>query len=300
MQVLLHVDMEGTAGITSYRGLWPAWSEYWEVGRPALTADVAAVVAGLMAGGATAVIIDDQHASGVQNVIPEQLPAGALFLSPDEIWRAQREGGFDAVFQVGRHARRGANHGFVPHTMLPGMAVAIDGAPLTESHIFAYRAGLPLLGIVGDDTLATQIDGPLAGTPYLAVKRSLGRGTATPAFDTPQATSDAIEAFARRRAMEWKERRAPVLPASFTFAASLSATAIERVDDRTGLERTGPHSVRCQAESWWNGAEPALQAIMGATWQDLPSLTGEGPDHIDALGSFITSWIERDETVWDA
>jgi hypothetical protein len=52
--------------------------------------------------------------------------------------------GFDALFQIGFHARAGTANGFVGHTMVPGLRVAVDGAPVTECQIWAWLAGLPL------------------------------------------------------------------------------------------------------------------------------------------------------------
>jgi D-aminopeptidase len=40
--------------------------------------------------------------------------------------------GFDAMFQIGFHARAGTANGFVGHTIVPGLRVAVDGAPVTE------------------------------------------------------------------------------------------------------------------------------------------------------------------------
>lgn len=44
----------------------------------------------------------------------------------------QRRDGFDAMFQVGFHARAGTPNGFISHTMVPGLSLSTDGFPLTE------------------------------------------------------------------------------------------------------------------------------------------------------------------------
>lgn len=299
MRVLLQVDMEGAAGITTHHELWPCWDAYWERGRPALTRDVAAAARGLLAGGAREVVVDDQHASGVPNVLPDDLPRGVAFLSPDEVWRQQQASGFDAVFQVARHARRGTNDAFVAHTMLPGLAVAVDGARVTECHLFAWRAGAPVLGISGDDKLAAQIDGALDGTPYLAVKHSLGRGAARPAFATPDACDAALSDFARDCARRHHERVRPALPAPFRFAISLPAEIAAQIAGQAGLERTGPHTVAVTAGDWWRDAEPALQAAMAAIYATLPPVIGDDPTAIARLGAYIDAWIAHDETAWE-
>ena len=76
--------------------------------------------------------------------------------------------GVDAMFQVGFHARAGTANGFFSHTMVPGLRVAVDGAPVTECHIWARLAGLPVLGIAGDAALgADSWTGSLEERPSL-------------------------------------------------------------------------------------------------------------------------------------
>ena len=104
--------------------------------------------------------------------------------------------GVDAMFQVGFHARAGTANGFVSHTMVPGLRVAVDGAPVTECHIWARLAGLPVLGIAGDAALGGQLDGFLGGTPFLAVKRSASRTASTPVHQNPDGSLNALREFA--------------------------------------------------------------------------------------------------------
>jgi D-aminopeptidase len=222
-------------------------------------------------GGATVVAIDDQHATGVQNTLAEQLPDWLEMTDPHELYGQQQRGelAFDAVFQIGRHARHGTPNAFVPHTMLPGMAVAINRAPVTECHIFAWRAGLPLIGITGDDALATQIDGMLSGTPYLAVKRSLGRTNALPVYPDRAHAQAALRQFARDCARSWRERPAPVLPAPSVLSARLTEPALARAAGSAGLAETGSGELSVEVQSWWGGGEAALGAVMGCIAGEL-------------------------------
>ena len=57
---------------------------------------------------------------------------------------------------------------------MPDLRLALDGLPLTESHCLAgaWPLGVPVLGIVGDAAPGPELTGALAGTPFLAVKRS--------------------------------------------------------------------------------------------------------------------------------
>src|SRR3954453_18430178 len=104
MRVVLSTDMEGVSGLSHAREIVAACPEYWETGRPAYEAEVAAACEGLLAGGATEVIVLDNHASGnPANVGADALPAGAR-LETWNVWDLP-ERGIDAMFQVGYHAR---------------------------------------------------------------------------------------------------------------------------------------------------------------------------------------------------
>lgn len=128
-------------------------------------------------------LVVNGHGLGWPNVLWDELPE-RLAPADNNAWSE----GVDAMFQVGFHARAGTANGFVSHTMVPGLRVAIDGAPVTERHSWARLAGLPVLGIAGDAALGGQLDGFPGGTAFLAVRRSasgLGVGLTGPETDGP-------------------------------------------------------------------------------------------------------------------
>jgi D-amino peptidase len=264
MRVLMQVDMEGAAQITDYRELVPLWASYWRQGRRHLTDDVAAAAFGLLDGGATEVVIDDQHLGLGETILAERLPRHASIPERDWIYRHLRAKPFDAVFQVGRHARWGTESGFVAHTQMPGMALAIDGQPITECHINAWRARVPVLGITGDDRLADQIDGTLSGTPFLAVKHSSGPTETRPAFPSAARAGAAIQAFAAECARRATERPAPALPSAFALTAMVDPDAAAMLDGQAGLRRIAPDTLALACADWWRDAEPAVQAVTRA------------------------------------
>ena len=79
MKILISADMEGATGVT-----WPAdvepGTEQWQRCRRMFTSDVNAAVAGFFDGGATAVIVNDAHAT-MRNLPLEQLDARAVMLT---------------------------------------------------------------------------------------------------------------------------------------------------------------------------------------------------------------------------
>ena len=69
--------MEGISQLSQAREIVAACPEYWETGKPHYEVEVAAACEGLLAGGATEVIVLDNHASGnPANISPQRsLPA---------------------------------------------------------------------------------------------------------------------------------------------------------------------------------------------------------------------------------
>lgn len=168
--------MEGASQLGSVREIWGCLPEYWETGKPRLEADVRAACEGLVAGGASEVVVLDNHGGNTVNVSPEVLPEGARL----ETWRDfdLAEHGVEATFQVGYHARGGVN-GFLSHTYVPGLRLRVEGELVSESHGRTWASGLPLLGITGNDSHQATL-GSLADIPYLAVQRSVGRDAMQP------------------------------------------------------------------------------------------------------------------------
>jgi D-amino peptidase len=290
--------MEGTSQIADHRECWPAFREYWASGRPKLTSDVVAAARGLLDGGASEVVVMDAHGLGWSNVLLDGLPAGAA--PPDHHTWSE---GFDAMFQVGFHAR-GGSRGFVSHTMVPGLGVAVDSVPATESHIWAWLMGVPLIGVVGDSVLGEQLGGSLASTPFLAVKHSSSRSHTIPVHQSEAESADAIRSFARSCAAA-EPGAPPALPPRFQVEFTLDPELAKYVERRDGLEPTGPGTFVLDASDWARDAQPALQDAMGAALQpllraygdlDLPdeiSLQEADPRSLDRLQRYFTDWVHQ-------
>src|SRR5918994_1397575 len=104
MRVLIQADMEGISQVTDYHELFAWWPAFWRSGRTKMTEEAAAAAAGLRAGGATQVAVQDGHGSGASNILADRLPGDLPVLKGAEASRQLRAGAFDAVFQLGRHA----------------------------------------------------------------------------------------------------------------------------------------------------------------------------------------------------
>ena len=94
--------------------------------------EVAAACEGLLAGGATDVVVLDNHVSGnPANISPAALPPGAR-LESWNVWDIP-EHDVDAMFQVGYHARGGVD-GFHSHTYGLDLRLRYGDELVSESH----------------------------------------------------------------------------------------------------------------------------------------------------------------------
>ena len=135
-----------------------------------------AATKGLLAGGASEVVILNHHGAGEMewpNLLVDRLPDRASLI---EDWgKREMRDQVDAMIQVGAHARAG-RRSFLAHTICPGLRSASGDELLSESHWWAWTGDVPVLGIVGSTELGCGTGhGRLADVPFLAVQRSHDR-----------------------------------------------------------------------------------------------------------------------------
>jgi D-amino peptidase len=299
MRVLLWTDMEGMSRVTDHRQCWPVFPEYWETGRRAFTDETVAAARGLLEGGATEVFVVNGHGLGWPNLLVDELPDGSRL--PDaRAWSA----GFDAMFQVGFHARVGTRDGFMSHTLVPGLTVLVDGTAVTESQIWAWLHGVEVLGVAGDAALEAQLDPGLAGTPFLPVKHSTARTNTQPAHRDPADSARAISEFARRCVHE-RTGTLPSIPERFTLQVSMDPALVPHAEGRHGLRRTSEDTLSLEATDWGRDAYPALQDAMDAALVPMRA-AGEGEldlsteaamraqddEALERLRAFFVAWAD--------
>jgi D-amino peptidase len=271
MLIALSVDMEGVSQLGEAREILACCPEYWESGKPRLEADVSAACEGLLLGGASEVVVLDNHGSGnALNVWAESLPDGARL----EEWNVfdLGEHGVDAMFQVGYHARGGVE-GFLSHTYVPGLRLRVGDELISESHGRIWAAGVPLLGITGNDAHERTI-GSLTGTPFLVVQESLGRGAMRPVFADPQDGLEAIRVFSGQCVREAESAPVIAAPSDIVFAASMPNAGNVATDMQAGgWQRTGEVEFAVQLDTWSDARAP-LAVAMGA-----------------AIAPFMPNWV---------
>jgi D-amino peptidase len=305
VRIVLSVDMEGISQIWDPNETLACRAEYWATGKPRMEAEAAAAAEGLLAAGATEVIVLDNHGSGnPENVSPDRLPAGARV----ETWNVfdLPAHDVDGMLQVGYHARGGVE-GFLSHTYVPGLRLRVDGELVSESHGRAWAAGVPILGIVGNDSHRDTL-GSLSDIPFLVVQRSLGRSAMDPVFATAEEGLSAIREFAAERSRGIGDADRPAAPADVTFEASMPNGA-EQVEamEAAGWRRTGEVEYTVDVRTW-SGARAPLAGAMGAAsatlaphWVAASSAAAAAaldPQRVTALSEVMNQWCSQSFPEW--
>jgi D-aminopeptidase len=304
VRIAVSVDMEGASQLRSVREIWGCLPEYWETGKPRLEADVRAACEGLLAGGASELVVLDNHGGNTVNVSQEALPEGARL----ETWRDfdLGEHSVDATFQVGYHPRGGVD-GFLSHTYVPGLRLRVDGELISESHGRAWASGLPLLGIIGNDSHRETL-GSLAETPFLVVQRSVGRDAIEPVFEQEEGLA-AIREFSERCVRDAASAPPVAIPADATFEASMP-NGSDVADQMTaaGWSRSGEVEFAAPLRIWKDARELLATAMSAALAPFMPYWLGgfdsaeeaAGADQrrVDQLRVMFDAWAKESHPQW--
>ncbi len=264
MRVMIWADMEGVAGISSWDhvgGTLPLYDE----GRRLYTGEVNAAVRGCKAAGATDIIVIDGHGGGYKgargflSLIPEQFEPGAAYVQ-GYAWARYIEPfeqGCDAVLFVGAHAMAGTPDGVLCHTVSSESwyNATINGTLVGESGIVAAIAGcwnVPAVFVAGDDATCREVTSLIGeGVVTAPVKKGLSRFSA---LHLPPV--EACQLIEQKAADALAERAHWPSPLTFgspvTFQVELASP--DRAADycgRTGVEVTGPRTVRATGKNFW-------------------------------------------------
>ncbi len=265
MLIALSADMEGISQLRDPHSILAFERSYWEEGRGHMTADVAAAASGLLRGGADEVVVLDNHGSGnPTNVIGSQLPHGARL----ETWNVfdLADHGVDAMLQVGYHARAGVP-AYISHTYVPQLRLRVNGELISESHGRIWAAGVPLLGIIGNDAHQRTL-GSLSEVPYLVVQRTASAREMEPVFADQESASGAIADFSAQaladRGVAFDSPTKPVFEASFDRDREQPGM------HAAGWRSTGETEYAIELGGWSEAREPLAAAMAAAIAPWLP------------------------------
>lgn len=175
MRVFISVDIEGVAGVVGREEGSQGNPEY-ERARRLMTAEASAAVRGIFNTDAAAeVTVADAHGA-FRNIIPELLDPRARLVrgKPRPLAMIDGiQGGFDAVIFVGYHGRSGTVDSVLSHTFTGTLwDVCINGVSFGEIGLKAAVSGsfgIPLVLVIGDASVAVEVDALLPGTSTVVV-----------------------------------------------------------------------------------------------------------------------------------
>lgn len=204
MKIFISVDMEGISGLVR----WPdvTGGIDYERGRAFLTADTNAAIAGAFDGGATEVIVEENHGyQDLCNVLMDVIDRRCEVVRGAGRGGATTMTGLDAdtamIMLIGHHGRAGSRPGIMAHTIdyRAFERVRVGGEDIGEPDLFTWRGvelGVPVGLVSGDQVVAEQV---LARTPdaeTVIVKQALSNQAAR--CIPPARAAELIRAGARR------------------------------------------------------------------------------------------------------
>lgn len=184
MKIYIVTDLEGASGVFQFAQTREAHTPLNEKAREYFMGDLAAVVRGLRAGGATEVLVLDGH--GSQAVVPELMEPGAKYITgtprPEVLWGLDKT--YAGLAIVGQHAMAGTADGVLSHTQSSKNENrywynGVESGELAQVAAVAGHYGVPPILVTGDEAAcreATKFFGAECVT--VAVKKGVARESA--------------------------------------------------------------------------------------------------------------------------
>lgn len=241
---MISADMEGATGVTWTGDVVPG-TEQWQRFRRLFTGDVDACAAGLVAGGATDVLVNEAHSSQ-RNLLLEDLHTSARLLTGRHKPLSMMQGiesGVDGVVFLGYHTGAGSP-GVLAHTYMENSVTGVwlDGVPASEGRLNAAMAaeyGVPVLMITGDDLTCVDAASYAPDAVSVAVKECVSRYAAIclpPAVAFSQITQ-AAQASMRRAGRFDGVVEPHRIEVEFDASHLADAAAIVPTVEQTGVRR---------------------------------------------------------------
>lgn len=182
-KIYILTDLEGASGVYQFAQTREA-GPLNDQAKEYLMGDIAAVVRGLRAGGATEITVLDGH--GSQAFVPHLMEPGATYITgkPRPCLMCDLDESFAGLVQLGAHAMMGTPDGVLCHTQSSKSENRywyndVESGELAQVAIVAGAYGLPTIMVTGDEAAcreARQFFGDDVVT--VAVKRGISREAA--------------------------------------------------------------------------------------------------------------------------
>jgi D-amino peptidase len=246
IKVFMVTDLEGVSGIfDSDLQCLPYQSKRWEESHKLETGEVNAGVDGLIAGGATDVIVWDGHDSGLTLSALDINPKCRLLQGRPIPPTMGLDSSYDAIVFVGQHAMAGNDKGILSHSYssLGIQNIWVNGKPEGEFGTVAMIAGsfgIPVAMLSGDAAACQEVRDLTPQAECAEVKQGISR---TSGYMLPHPIACALIRARAERAMERLPEMKPLriegpveVKVEFTTRGTGHWTAgdgIEQLDGRT-------------------------------------------------------------------
>jgi D-amino peptidase len=240
-KVFMITDMEGVSGVyDSELQVEPFQSPRWEESRKLLTGEVNAAVEGLLAGGATDVVVWDGHDSGRTLSVLDIHPKARLLTGRPISRTLELDSSYCAVIFIGQHAMAGADKGILSHSYDSHniQNIWVNGKPTGEIGgrvLLAGAMNIPVIMLSGDTAACKELHDLVREAECAEVKSGVSR-TAGLMLSHPAAC-----ALIREKAQRAIERLGEFRPYKITGPVEVKVeftTAAGRVYElREGVER---------------------------------------------------------------
>jgi D-amino peptidase len=180
-KVFIITDMEGVSGIfDSELQCIPYKSPRWEESHKLLTGEVNAAVDGLLAGGATDVVVWDGHDSGQSLSALDIHPKARLLAGRPISPTLELDATYSAVIFIGQHAMAGARNGILSHSYdSQGIQnIWVNGKPTGELGgrvMLAGYFGIPVIMLSGDTAACEELHDLIPQAECAEVKSGVSR-----------------------------------------------------------------------------------------------------------------------------
>ncbi len=184
LRIYIVTDLEGASGVYKFAQTREPGNPLGETAKEYLMGDIAAVVRGLRAGGATDIVVLDGH--GSQAFVPHLMEPGARYITgtPRPGPLTGLDGSFAGLVQLGAHAMMGTPDGVLCHTQSSRSENrywynGVESGELAQCAAIAGHYDIPTILVTGDEATrreATKFFGPECVT--VATKRGIARESA--------------------------------------------------------------------------------------------------------------------------
>jgi D-amino peptidase len=184
MKIYISVDFEGGAAIVGEPDKTLTDSKQYDFARREMTAESNAAIRGAFAGGATEVILDDSHGSGVNLIYDELDPRARILLGAPRPRRFQAiDGTCSGLALVGYHPMAGTRAGVLAHSYSSRKIqnLWLNGRLVGEIGMDAALAGslgVPVILVSSCTAGCAEAKDLLGDVETMATKEGLSRNSA--------------------------------------------------------------------------------------------------------------------------